>query len=96
MSKQVTPVHGEPLRFWVESSDSDNPHFVDLLEYSGNGECSCPHFRIRCQRNYRDNEYRIVNHGFPNATRCKHINTAMLYMANTVIKGVLDELKQSD
>jgi len=95
MPKHVEEVEGEPFRYWVESSQDGMPHFVDLVEYGGNGECSCPHFKIRCQRLYKDNGYRVINHGYPNATRCKHINTALLYLASTVTKAESDRQKQA-
>lgn len=95
MPKQVQEVDGEPFRYWVESSQDGMPHFVDLVEYGGNGECSCPHFRIRCQRLYKDNGYRVIDHGYPNATRCKHINTALLYLASTVTKAQSDKQKSA-
>ena len=94
MPKQVRPVLGEPLRYWVESSVENEPHLVDMLEHNGNGQCSCMHFQVRCQTAYRLNDYRIVNHGYPNATRCKHINTAMLYIADRLIEGVQNEIRQ--
>lgn len=87
MPKEVSPVPGEALRYWVQSSES-LPHFVDLSENDGNGECSCPDFRFRCLPNYRD-QTRIIHHGYPNATRCKHIKTAMLYFADEVLHQCL-------
>lgn len=74
-------------------SSNETPHFVDLLEYNGNGECSCPHFQIRCQRHYKDNGRVVVNHGMPNATRCKHINTAMMYFADQMLTRIKQGMK---
>jgi hypothetical protein len=85
MPKECKQVVGENLRYWVESSQEGEPHFVDLLEDRGNGHCSCPHYQIVCRRKYRE-AGRIINHGYPNATRCKHINTAMLFLSDQLIQ----------
>lgn len=85
MPKECKQVEGEALRYWVESSQEDEPHLVDLLEDRGNGHCSCPHYQIKCRPNYREGG-RIINHGYPNATRCKHINTAMLFLSDQLIQ----------
>jgi len=56
-----------------------------MIEDGGNGHCSCPHYQIVCRRKYRE-AGRIINHGYPNATRCKHINTAMLFEMDQIIQ----------
>lgn len=83
------PVEGEPLRYWVDSSEEGLPHLVDLMEHKGNGECSCPHFRMRCLMRLRETGGGTIIYGEPNSTRCKHIHTAMLYLAETVIEQVI-------
>jgi hypothetical protein len=85
MPKECKQVEGEALRYWVESSEEDKSHFVDLFEDGGNGHCSCPHYQIKCRPKYREGG-RIINHGYPNATRCKHINTAMLFQMDQIIQ----------
>jgi hypothetical protein len=94
MPKECKPVVGESLRYWVESSQEDEPHFVDLLEDRGNGHCSCPHYQIVCRRKYRE-AGRIINHGYPNATRCKHINTALLFLADQIIDQLIQQTKEN-
>ena len=85
MHKECKPIIGESFRYWVDSSQQDEPHLVDLVEDRGNGHCSCLHYQIKCHPNYRQGG-RIINHGYPNATRCKHINTAMLFLADQHIQ----------
>jgi hypothetical protein len=94
MQKKVEPVEGEPFRYWVESSDGGVPHLVDLFELSGNGECSCRDFEIRCLTNYRKNEGHTVDYGEINRTRCKHITTARLFLADQVIQEAHNESKK--
>jgi len=44
---RVTPMAGEPSRFWVPSSDpSREPHLVDL-DYNGQPACSCEDHMVR-------------------------------------------------
>mgnify|MGYP006266639517 CR=1 FL=1 len=85
MQNQVEPIIGEPFRFWVQSSDA-NPHLVDMTEYKGNGECSCGDFRFKKLMNYRANNYRIVNYGSVNSTRCKHINSVLIHLGSLVVE----------
>lgn len=94
--RQINTIPGEPLRFWVDSSEGDIPHMVDLLEKSGNGECSCRDFQIRCQRQFRENGRNRVEYGNPDRTRCKHINAVCLFLANKVIEEVKNEHSKSN
>ena len=86
MPKSVEPVVGEPYRYWVESSVEGEPYLVDLIELNGNGECTCGDFTCVKQKQLRLNDGNIINHGYPNATRCKHINSALLYLADQIIQ----------
>jgi len=74
--KQVEPIIGEAMRFWVESSD-DYPHLVDMNEYKGNGECSCNDFKYKKLKRYKENGKQIVRYGHANTTRCKHIQSVI-------------------
>ncbi len=43
-----TITHLEAFRFLVSSkTNSQREYLVDLEEWNGNGECSCPHFQFR-------------------------------------------------
>lgn len=91
MPKSVEPIVGEPYRYWVESSVEGEPYLVDLIELDGNGECTCGDFTCVKQKQLRLNDGNIINHGYPNATRCKHINSALLYLADQIIQHKIKE-----
>lgn len=90
----VTPLQGEVLRFTVHSeTEDDSAHVVDLTLRKGNGECSCQDFAMRRGPNLHKNGGTIVNYGRdkkgrirPEATRCKHINEALLYVGTMAAK----------
>ena len=82
--KQVEPIIGETMRFWVQSS-GEFPHLVDMNEYKGNGECSCNDFKCKKKPMYVKNGKQIVNYGLADTTRCKHINSVINYLGNLVV-----------
>ncbi len=46
----IEPVHGEPTRYFVQSSrPGTDPYLVDLAEYDGSGACGCQHFQFRLE-----------------------------------------------
>lgn len=54
----ITPVEGEPTRFWVPSeSEPDGPPWLVDLDYNGKACCSC----------------QIVHNRTESAAECKHI-----------------------
>lgn len=63
----VIPIAGEWFRFHVSSrTDPEHPHLVDLESYGWNGQCSCEHFRFRC-------EPHLVRGEMVGELRCLHI-----------------------
>jgi hypothetical protein len=75
---EVTPITGEPTRFFVASDSVAEPHLVDLSEYQGNGACSCEQFQFRLQgtldtggRDWSEKQ----------SLRCKHLRRAILTYA---------------
>ena len=82
--KQVEPILGETMRFWVQSS-GEFPHLVDMNEYHGNGECSCGDFKHKKKPMYVKNGKQIINYGLADTTRCKHINSVITYLGNLVV-----------
>ena len=92
--KQVEPIIGEAMRFWVQSS-GDYPHLVDMNENNGNGECSCGDFKYKKIICFRNNGKRIVNYGFANTTRCKHINTVLVHLGNLVVNKYHEEINNN-
>lgn len=85
---RVMPSPGEPFVYLVESWENpQHPHRCELLNYFGNGECSCTDFSTRCAPNWKQNGGKIVPYGVPKRpnpkrTRCKHLTVAVWYWAN--------------
>lgn len=68
---RVRVTHIDEWRFSVPSeTDGEDPYLVDLAEFDGNGQCSCPHFQMRLEPVLS----RGINTDF---MRCKHIDAAM-------------------
>ena len=77
----VTPVPGEPLRYWVQSRSRNTVrHLVDLTAYDGNGECECEQFRFKFGPR--------LNAGMVPGlrTECHHIIAAKRYLATMVAR----------
>lgn len=90
---KVEPIHGEPLRYRVESwGQPQFPHVVDLMEYDGNGCCDCKDFTTRCFPNWKLHakpiEYGHPSEPNPNRTRCRHIDVAVRKFANDTLKEI--------
>lgn len=52
---QVTPIHGERMRYMVRSENNHNfSYIVDLTENGGNGACGCPDFVLRKTKNLKE------------------------------------------
>lgn len=69
----VTPIIGEPKRFFVESEEpgrSGVNYLVDLDEYRGNGWCGCWDFEFRRQPH-------LERGAVPGTERCKHIRCVL-------------------
>ena len=88
-AEYIMPIEGELMRFRV-MSDPENPeegsYLVDLAALGGNGQCDCPHFRIRLQPHIAI----VAKYG--HWVRCKHIRRARSYFLDEIIK----ELRKSE
>lgn len=79
---KVEAIEGELGRYRVQSkTDPENPHLVDLLEYQGNGECSCPDFYFDKRGNLKAGQTPQTKH-----TMCRHIMIARTKWANDSLK----------
>lgn len=68
----------------VTGADGDTVYTVDFVENAPNGACNCLDFTTRCQKEW-DKAGRVRQYGEPLRTRCKHINTALIYIADIVV-----------
>lgn len=68
----------------VTSADGDTVYSIEFAENAPNGACNCPDFMTRCQKQW-DSTKKVVEYGQPLRTRCKHINTAIMYLGNAVV-----------
>lgn len=84
----VEPIKGEALRYRVRSaSRTDLSYVVDLSEYQGNGQCTCPDFLCRREPN--------IKKGKPLYTRltmCKHVMAARIDFLNTTLAAIAAKL----
>lgn len=86
----VKAIPGEAYCYEVESWEKPTqPHRVQLLDYQGNGACSCTDCPTRCIPNFKKNGGKFVEYwnrktGRPNPlrTRCKHIVAAHVKFLN--------------
>lgn len=85
----VSPVRGEPLRYFVQSrSRTKIVHLVDLTGFDGNGECSCERFAFSMGPN-------LVKGITPGLrTECAHITLAKRYLAAQVIRQTLENARK--
>lgn len=81
----VSPIKGEPLRFFVASrSDANARHLVDLDEFDGNGQCDCwPFSKMRKL---------LERHGaFPAENlQCWHIKRVLLYQGRQRVYEIME------
>lgn len=86
--EMVAMIEGEPLRFNVRSaSRPDIVHLVDLIEYNGNGACSCEEFEFRLAPRLKEGSQ-------PNAVwECRHIRRAKRRLVEIVIRTIAEERK---
>lgn len=75
--------YDSPGRFLVGSHSRDGEsHLVDLLGHDGFGECACEHFGFSLGPQLRDGE--------TPALPCAHIIRAKIYLAEEVVRIMLD------
>jgi len=85
----VTPIEGEPYRFFVESSVfGAPPHLVNLLGDKGRGECDCADYV--CRRKKLRNE-RETN---PGKIFCRHIRACQIAWARLELRRIAAERLQ--
>lgn len=89
--QSVSPVAGEPLRYYVKSrSRTKVIHLVDLTGHDGNGECSCERFGFAMAPNLAKG----IAPGL--RTECAHIQIAKRYLAAQVIRQTLENARKRD
>lgn len=97
----VEPDGNIPFRYRVESSNPDIWHVVDLTARNGQGRCSCVHFQMVADPNYRRHKswipYALGRHG---VSECKHIRAAFdhfhLYTAVPMLARFRDGIPNAD
>lgn len=82
---EVTPINGEPTRFFVASDSRAEPHLVDLSEFDLTGACGCEQFQFRLQPKLESGE-RDRSGG--DKHRCKHIIKARQYFCDLALKDL--------
>ena len=72
-----------PLRFWVLSQTRHGlQHLVDLTGYRNNGQCTCEHFKFRC-------EPELSRGAVPSTLlRCNHIEQARDFFINEMLTRI--------
>ena len=75
---QVTPIHGEPTRFFVASRTRQEPWLVDLEEFGWNGQCGCEGFDMRMRKKL---EQATERGQMIELLRCHHLQMAFAYAA---------------
>jgi hypothetical protein len=68
----------------VTGADGDTIYTVEFAENVPNGACNCFDFITRCQKEW-DRAGRVRQYGEPLRTRCKHVNAALIYIADCVV-----------
>lgn len=72
----VSPIPGEPLRYWVGSNSRPKvKHIVDLAENGGLGQCSCERWVFTIGPNTKAGITPVA---------CRHITAAQRYLAYEV------------
>lgn len=80
---KVTSIGG-PLHWMVQSENNNGEYTVDLGSFWGNGQCDCPHFRIRLQP--RLEQFYARPAAWPQyGLMCKHIIAARKFLLNELI-----------
>lgn len=85
--KDVHPIAGETLRYYVDSRTSQKQHLVDLSEYGGNGRCDCEHFEFKHKK-------MLEKFGaFPAENlQCWHITRALKFIGQDVVYKVMERV----
>jgi hypothetical protein len=91
----VTEDTGVPFRYFVESlSEPGMTHTVDLTQRGGHGACTCTHFRLVANPNFRRHQqwipYAPKRQG---VSECKHIRAAWDYYHLNVTVPLMNRLK---
>lgn len=85
---KISQVHGEPATFTVEASSGGLFYKVDLTHYRLNGECDCPHFRMRLEGKLKEQPRTEWSRGL---WRCKHIDASREYALNITLREYMKE-----
>jgi hypothetical protein len=71
-------------RFNVSSADGDGSYYlVDVAENGGIGQCSCPDFATRCQKEI-DAKLPFKDYPDPKRHHCKHIHAAINFLGKHI------------
>lgn len=70
----ITPVHGRPLCYYVDSRKGGEQHFVNLTDFDGNGSCTCGDFQCRVVANMKKPHELLTD-----ATLCHHLRKSHLF-----------------
>jgi len=80
----IEPISGEATRFLAGASKGE-AYLVDIISYSGNGKCSCPHFEFRLEPKVKTGEIH----------RCKHILASREMALDIIIHAEINSLKKT-